>query len=197
MPCIDNRPNAIHVISYQAAAVRPILEPVRPVYGRRGSRGALVGTRVTIDLGSGAVVDAEVLAPTDGSGGDPMADASGDWGAGGDAAARNVPAAATAAVAMQLDAVQSVIRRMGEWAAETVEGMAADRVPERFEVEFGVKLGVKSGRLVGILAEVGGEASLVVRMAWSPDTAAASPGASAPPNSPSPSGAPAAAGPSA
>lgn len=154
-----------------------------------------MGADVIIDLGGGAFVKAEAM---DGPGGGAGSQAVGsdehagqdrgdDWADGGDVSAHPSPrtTAPTQAVTLHLDAVQSVVRRMGVWAAETACGMG-ERTPETFEVEFGVKLGVKSGKLVGILAEVGGEASLVVRMTWSAErlTAASGDGDGAAENGP-------------
>lgn len=80
--------------------------------------------------------------------------------------------AVSAVVSRSLDEVRESVRAVGRWARDTARE-AGD--PDSFEVEFGLNLGVKSGRLIGVLAEASGEASLVVRLSWSrPD---AGPGA--------------------
>ncbi|GAA2108608.1 hypothetical protein GCM10009759_48620 [Kitasatospora saccharophila] len=71
--------------------------------------------------------------------------------------------AATAAVTHSLGEVRRTVRAVGRWARETARE-AGD--PDGFEVEFGLTLGVKSGRLIGVLAEASGQASLVVRLSW-------------------------------
>ncbi|MFD7731248.1 CU044_2847 family protein [Kitasatospora phosalacinea] len=71
--------------------------------------------------------------------------------------------AVSAAVAHSLGEVRRTVRAVGRWARETAQE-AGD--PDEFEVEFGLELGVKSGRLVGVLAEASGQASLVVRLSW-------------------------------
>ena len=58
-----------------------------------------------------------------------------------------------------------LVRRIGNWAAETVRSGLPER-PDEFEITFGMKLGAKTGRLIGILAEASGEASFTVRMKW-------------------------------
>jgi hypothetical protein len=66
---------------------------------------------------------------------------------------------------LRLDEVGEAIRSVSRWAEDQVRSSLPE-APAEFEVSFGVKLGVKSGRLVGILAEASGEASLNVRMLW-------------------------------
>nr|WP_254552434.1 CU044_2847 family protein [Kitasatospora sp. MMS16-BH015] len=61
------------------------------------------------------------------------------------------------------DEVRSTVRAVGQWAKDTA---AECGDPSTFEVEFGLTLSVKSGRLIGVLAEAGGEAALVVRLNW-------------------------------
>jgi hypothetical protein len=114
-----------------------------------------------LSLGTGGgTVHAEVLA-LDGP------DPSGDWAAdGGDAAFRGTAAKVGEAVALQMDEVRTLVRGMGDWAERTIEG-AGTCAPDQFEVAFGLKLAAKSGHLIGIIAaDVGGEASLTVRMSW-------------------------------
>lgn len=79
--------------------------------------------------------------------------------------------AVSATVAHSLGEVRRTVRSVGRWARETARE-AGD--PDGFEVEFGLTLGMKSGRLIGVLAEASGEASLVVRLSWKrPDDRAA------------------------
>jgi YD repeat-containing protein len=111
-----------------------------------------------IDLGDGSRVQAEAVGAL------PF-EAVADGGEGGDVAFRRAAARAGDAVAMSLDHIQDTVRRMGRWAAETVQGDAAGD-PDGFEMEFGLKLAVKSGRLVGVIAEAGSEAGLTVRLSW-------------------------------
>ncbi|WP_255954568.1 CU044_2847 family protein [Streptomyces odontomachi] len=112
---------------------------------------------VTIDLGDGTTVAAEVI-------GELRFQESDD--AYGDVDFRTRAAARTGeAVALTLDQVRDTVRNLGRWAAETVTGPAAGD-PDACEVEFGLKLAVKSGRLMGIVAEAGSEAGLTVRLSW-------------------------------
>ncbi|WP_051732206.1 CU044_2847 family protein [Kitasatospora phosalacinea] len=71
--------------------------------------------------------------------------------------------AVSSAVTHGLGEVRRTVRSVGRWARETARE-AGD--PDEFEVEFGLTLGMKSGRLIGVLAEATGEASLVVRLSW-------------------------------
>ncbi|MFG1668468.1 CU044_2847 family protein [Streptomyces sp. Y7] len=114
---------------------------------------------VTIDLGNGDTVSAEVI-------GDlpfqqpPTADY-------GDVGMRSGQRAAQlgSAVAMTLDQVRSTVQGVGRWAAQSIiEGSAG--APDAFEVEFGLKLAVKSGQLLGVIAEAGSEAGLTIRLSW-------------------------------
>ncbi|MEU6824136.1 CU044_2847 family protein [Streptomyces atriruber] len=113
---------------------------------------------IEIDLGNGKQVQAELV-------GDLPFQAVADAGEGGDVAFRRAAARAGDAVAMSLDHIRDTVRSMGRWAAETVHGDEAGD-PDGFEMEFGLKLAVKSGRLVGVIAEAGSEASLTVRLSW-------------------------------
>ncbi|MEW2522769.1 CU044_2847 family protein [Actinacidiphila alni] len=125
---------------------------------------------VTIDLGDGSTVEAEVIgdlafqqtgdgAAGAGYGGD---DPYGDVGVG----AGRRAAALGSAVALSLGQVRDTVRSVGRWAAETVTEGGAAGSPDSFEVEFGLKLAVKSGQLFGIIAEAGSEAGLTVKLSW-------------------------------
>jgi hypothetical protein len=106
---------------------------------------------IEIDLGDGAIVYAAVRGARSGRD-------SGDAGA------------VSAVARHTFDEVRGTIRAVGQWARDTG---ASCGDPSSFEVEFGLTLSVKSGRLVGVLAEAGGEASLVVRLSWDRAAAAA------------------------
>ncbi|MFF6957481.1 CU044_2847 family protein [Streptomyces sp. NPDC008317] len=123
---------------------------------------------VTIDLGDGSTVEAEVIGdltfrqPGEAASGAGGADAYGDVGV--DVGRR--AAALGSAVALSLGQVRDTVRSVGRWAAETVTEGGAAGSPDAFEVEFGLNLAVKSGQLFGIIAEAGSEASLTVRLSW-------------------------------
>jgi Trypsin-co-occurring domain 1 len=130
---------------------------MRPIY-RRILKGVSVGEIVEVRVTGNTVILAEVTSIEVDSPG---------WSEGGDARVRPVHAVKKVVeeVTLGLDQVQTLIRTMGGWAAETV----ADHLPgtpDSFELEFGLKLTVKSGHLVGVIVEAGGEGSLVVRMGW-------------------------------
>jgi hypothetical protein len=124
---------------------------------------------VTIELGDGSTVEAEVIGdltfqqPGDAAsaarrGDDPYGDVGADPG--------RRAAALGSAVALSLGQVRDTVRSVGRWAAETVTAGGAAGSPDAFEVEFGLKLAVKSGQLFGIIAEAGSEAGLTVRLSW-------------------------------
>jgi hypothetical protein len=115
-----------------------------------------VTERVTIDLGHGETVEAEVIGDL------PFQDVDGDMY--GDVGVPRRVAELGTAVAMTMDQVRGTVRNVGRWAAETITDSAGS--PDTFEVEFGLKLAVKSGQLLGVIAEAGSEASLTVRMSW-------------------------------
>ncbi|GAB7185285.1 hypothetical protein ATKI12_5116 [Kitasatospora sp. Ki12] len=123
-----------------------------------------MGDVITVDLGEGAFVHAEVTVLDRAETG--FTPAAGEPG--GDAGVRDTAARAFAELPQRLDAVREVVRNVGRWAADSVSG-TGPAVPDTLEIEFGLKLAVKSGALVGVLAEAGGEASFTVRMSW--DTA--------------------------
>jgi hypothetical protein len=104
---------------------------------------------IEIDLGDGAVLHAVVRDDR------PRRD-SGDAGA------------VSAAVRHSFKEVRDTIQAVGTWAKETAVNCGD---PSGFEVEFGLTLSVKSGQLIGVLAEAGGKASLVVRLSWDRDAA--------------------------
>ncbi|MFG2537866.1 CU044_2847 family protein [Streptomyces sp. NPDC048511] len=116
---------------------------------------------VTIDLGDGSAVTAEVIGELKF---EPSAEQTpsgyGDVGVGQRAAAQ-----LGSAVALTLDQVRGTVQGIGRWAAETMTQRDAGS-PDSFEVEFGLKLAVKSGQLLGIIAEAGSEAGLTVRLSW-------------------------------
>ncbi|MGX1953351.1 CU044_2847 family protein [Streptomyces anulatus] len=117
---------------------------------------------VTIDLGDGTTVSAEVI-------GELQFQQTEDKNAAsyGDVGFSNGQRAAQlgSAVAMTLDQVRSTVQGVGRWAAESITQGGAGS-PDAFEVEFGLKLAVKSGQLLGIIAEAGSEAGLTVRLSW-------------------------------
>ncbi|WP_380281731.1 CU044_2847 family protein [Kitasatospora purpeofusca] len=122
---------------------------------------------VTIDLGDGTTVRAEVVGEVNFQ--QPEA-ASGevDGDGSGDAAFRAGPRAGAqlgSAVLLTLDEVRNTVQGLGRWAANSIAQDAAG-APDAFEVEFGLKLAVKSGRLLGVIAEAGSEAGLTVRLSW-------------------------------
>ncbi|MCX4561695.1 CU044_2847 family protein [Streptomyces phaeochromogenes] len=124
--------------------------------------GAAVAELVTIDLGDGSSVTAEVI-------GELQFQQVPDGGheAYGDVRFANGQRAAQlgSAVAMTLDQVRSTVQGVGRWAAESIINAPAG-APDAFEVEFGLKLAVKSGQLLGVIAEAGSEAGLTIRLSW-------------------------------
>lgn len=114
---------------------------------------------VTIDLGDGSTVRAEIVGEV------PFAHEP-ETGGYGDVGARHRAAELGSAVALTLDQVRETVRGVGRWAAQTVTEGGAAGAPDAFEVEFGLKLAVKSGQLLGIIAEAGAEAGLTVRLSW-------------------------------
>lgn len=111
---------------------------------------------MTIDLGDGSTVEAEVVGDL------PFQQLDGD--AYGDVGLGRRVGELGSAVALSLEQVRGTVRSVGRWAAETMRDSAGS--PDTFEVEFGLKLAVKSGQLLGIIAEAGSEAGLTVRMSW-------------------------------
>ncbi|WP_328953340.1 CU044_2847 family protein [Kitasatospora purpeofusca] len=120
---------------------------------------------VTIDLGDGTTVRAEVIGEVNFQQPETPSDV---WGDSGDAAwggGRRAASQLGSAVALTLDQVRSTVQGVGRWAAESIAQGAAGS-PDTFEVEFGLKLAVKSGQLLGVIAEAGSEAGLTVRLSW-------------------------------
>ncbi|MFE2850408.1 CU044_2847 family protein [Streptomyces lavendulae] len=118
---------------------------------------------VTIDLGDGSSVTAEVI-------GEMQFEPSSDervpeYGDVGFGAGQRAAAQLGSAVALTLDQVRGTVQGIGRWAAESIAQEQAG-APDSFEVEFGLKLAVKSGQLLGIIAEAGSEAGLTVRLSW-------------------------------
>ncbi|MFC5663775.1 CU044_2847 family protein [Kitasatospora misakiensis] len=119
---------------------------------------------MTIDLGDGTTVRAEVIGEVNFQQPEAPSDV---WANSGDAAfgrGRQAAAQLGSAVALTLDQVRGTVQSVGRWAAETVTQGAGS--PDAFEVEFGIKLAVKSGQLLGVIAEAGSEAGLTVRLSW-------------------------------
>ncbi|WP_406110868.1 CU044_2847 family protein [Kitasatospora purpeofusca] len=120
---------------------------------------------VTIDLGDGTTVRAEVIGEVNFQQPETPSDVWGDsgddaWGGG-----RRAASQVGSAVALTLDQVRSTVQGVGRWAAESIaQGEAGS--PDTFEVEFGLKLAVKSGQLLGVIAEAGSAAGLTVRLSW-------------------------------
>ncbi|MDY0814101.1 CU044_2847 family protein [Kitasatospora purpeofusca] len=120
---------------------------------------------MTIDLGDGTTVRAEVIGEVNFQHPEAPSDV---WGDSGDAAwggGRRAASQLGSAVALTLDQVRSTVQGVGRWAAESIAQGAAGS-PDTFEVEFGLKLAVKSGQLLGVIAEAGSEAGLTVRLSW-------------------------------
>ncbi|MER7703990.1 CU044_2847 family protein [Kitasatospora sp. NPDC097605] len=120
---------------------------------------------MTIDLGDGTTVRAEVIGEVSFQQPEAAPDEAGDFG---DAAFRPGRRAAEqlgSAVLLTLDEVRNTVQGIGRWAAESIAQDAAG-APDGFEVEFGLKLAVKSGQLLGVIAEAGSEAGLTVRLSW-------------------------------
>jgi hypothetical protein len=59
------------------------------------------------------------------------------------------------------------IRRMTRWLLTEVRDAVPGR-PDKIGLEFGFTFSAKTGALVGALAEAGGQASVVVRLEWTP-----------------------------
>ena len=133
----------------------------------------MVAQTVTIDLGDGSTVQAEVI-------GDVSFRDAGSPGDYGDVGAGHRAAALGSAVALTLTEVRDTVRGIGRWAAETVTAGGAAGAPDAFEVEFGLKLAVKSGQLLGIIAEAGTEAGLTIRLSWDLASRRATPPAAVP-----------------
>ncbi|MFD7838864.1 CU044_2847 family protein [Streptomyces sp. NPDC059761] len=118
---------------------------------------------VTIDLGDGSTVAAEVIGELKF---EPPAERGGSgYGDAGFGAGQRAAAHLGSAVALTLDQVRGTVQGIGRWAAESIAQEGAGS-PDAFEVEFGLKLAVKSGQLLGIIAEAGSEAGLTVRLSW-------------------------------
>jgi len=66
-----------------------------------------------------------------------------------------------------LEDVRANVVSIGSWVFDTVRD-SLPQTPQTVGVEFGLKLTVKTGGLVAALAEAGGEASVVVKLEWSP-----------------------------
>ncbi|MEV6978098.1 CU044_2847 family protein [Kitasatospora sp. NPDC093806] len=115
---------------------------------------------MTIDLGDGSTVKAEVIGEVNFR--QTEGDSGGDAGFGG---GRRAAAQLGSAVALTLDQVRETVQGVGRWAADSITQGAAGS-PDSFEVEFGLKLAVKSGQLLGVIAEAGTEAALTVRLSW-------------------------------
>jgi Trypsin-co-occurring domain 1 len=67
----------------------------------------------------------------------------------------------------RFDQVNGQIRRMTRWLLTEVRDAVPD-TPDKIGVEFGFKFSAKTGKLIGALAEAGGEASVVVKLEWTP-----------------------------
>jgi hypothetical protein len=140
---------------------------------------------VTIAVGDGTTVQAEVVGQV------PFQRPDESGGGYGDVGVRSRAAAVGSAVTLTLDQVRDTVRSVGRWAAQTVTEGGAAGSPDSFEVEFGIKLAVKSGQLLGVIAEAGTEASLTVRLSWDlasrrAASGAADPSAGATPPGPTP-----------
>ena len=72
---------------------------------------------------------------------------------------------------LQLEEATGTIRHVSGWVVDSVREALPDP-PDRWCVEFGLKLAVKTGKLTSVLAEAGGEASVLVRLEWDRDVRA-------------------------
>jgi hypothetical protein len=118
--------------------------------------GALPPNRaiIDIDLGDGTVVTAEVaIEPADDVAGDGRSDASfRDWWRGGRQAT--------------LDRAAPTVEAMARWVHGQMAQVGA-MAPDRIGVEMGVKFVARSPAVVApVLGQVGGEATLLVRLEW-------------------------------
>lgn len=64
--------------------------------------------------------------------------------------------------ALPLKEVTGVVKEIADAFGKTLENIA----PKGASVEFGLKIGVKSGKLISLLAEANGEATLTVTLNW-------------------------------
>ncbi|MFE6868680.1 CU044_2847 family protein [Kitasatospora sp. NPDC057692] len=120
---------------------------------------------VTIDLGDGTTVRAEVIGEVNFQQPDAASDEADGSGDAAFRAGRRAAAQLGSAVVLTLDEVRNTVQGLGRWAANSIAQDAAGG-PDAFEVEFGLKLAVKSGQLLGVIAEAGSEAGLTVRLSW-------------------------------
>lgn len=97
---------------------------------------------VEVQVPGGGVIFAEVEVPVGGDAG---------WGSGR---------------RFSLEDVRADVVSIGSWVFDTVRG-SLPQTPDKVGVEFGLKLTAKTGPLLAVLAEAGGEASVVVKLEWS------------------------------
>lgn len=64
------------------------------------------------------------------------------------------------------------IRRVTRWLVTEIEEALPGR-PQKVGLEFGLKLSAQTGPLIGALANVGTEATVVVKIEWNPAEAGA------------------------
>lgn len=50
--------------------------------------------------------------------------------------------------------------------AETIHDSVVQLKPDSVGVEFGIELSIRAGKLIGVLADVGGSASLKISLGW-------------------------------
>jgi hypothetical protein len=77
------------------------------------------------------------------------------------------PSDVSARRVLHLDDARDTITDTARWVFEAVRA-GLPRAPDKIGIDFGIKLAVKSGKLTSVLAEVGGEATVTVRLEWSP-----------------------------
>ena len=57
--------------------------------------------------------------------------------------------------------------------AETIHDSLVPLMPDSVGVEFGIELSIRAGRLIGVLADVGGSSSLKISLSWERSSSAA------------------------
>ena len=57
--------------------------------------------------------------------------------------------------------------------AETIHDSLVPLIPDSVGVEFGIEFSIRAGRLIGVLADVGGSSSLRISLSWERSSSAA------------------------
>lgn len=63
------------------------------------------------------------------------------------------------------EALAADLARISRWLVTRIREALPEQ-PDKVGLEFGLKLSAKAGKLVGVLAEAGAEASIVVKLEW-------------------------------